>query len=160
MKIPELPTDNLYKFLAITGLILLITSTGYILYSRVNINRQIIDIEAQRQKLIIDNTTLAKEVTLLYSDKMNVKEYKIYILKQAESNSKNVEIWRLESIRKQIIAGNDYIEWPLFAVFILSVFIMAYGFEMWKKRLQVYQDEIIKNEAERSKLNKEDQEAI
>ena len=156
MNIPELPTDNLYKFLAITGLILFITSTGYVMYNRVNLNRQVIDIEAQRQRLFIDNTTLARELELLDKDKMTPKEYTIYIKKIAEINSKNVEVWRLENLRRQITDTNNWIEWPLLVLVVVSIIVMAYGFEMWKKRLQVYQDEIIKNEAERSKANRQD----
>lgn len=154
MKIPEVPTDNLYKFLAITGLILFITSTGYVIYSKVNVGRQLIDIESQRQRLIIDNTTIAKELTWLFKDKMDIKEYRVYLSKHADLNNKNIEIWRLDNIRTNIIEWHKYIELPLLLLVVVSIVIMAYGFEMWKKKLQIYQDEIIKNEAEKSK-NKE-----
>ena len=43
MQIPNIPTDNLYKFMAITGLLIILISMGFFIYSSTNIKRDIIE---------------------------------------------------------------------------------------------------------------------
>lgn len=156
MKIPEVPTDNLYKFIAITGLILFITGVLFLFYNRTTTIQQLIDIQAQKYRLISDNTVISKELSLLHKNEMNSKEYKIYLQKLNESGTINVEIMRVDALSNLLEHRLKFYEYPLLGLLFISVFIIEYGFRMWKNKLQIYQDEIIKNEAERSKINKDE----
>ena len=54
MEIPNIPTDNLYKFMAITGIVIVIISVGTFLYSLKNLKNDILEYERKVELLSVD----------------------------------------------------------------------------------------------------------
>lgn len=120
-KIP-IPTDNIFKFYALFGLLLFIFSVGSIVYVNRATNELVfqaaIELEVIRQ---IPNPSLV-DVT------------KTHVLE------KRLEI--AASDKKTFIVGSGIIAG-------ISVILMFYGFGKWHKDVQPIQDEIVKLQLEK-----------
>ena len=58
MNIPNLPTDNLYKFIALTGVVLFLTFLIYPSFRAIELNEKIYLIDAESRKLDIESSNL------------------------------------------------------------------------------------------------------
>lgn len=132
MNIPNFPTDNLYKFLTIFGFVLLISGI-YIAYNeRVDLSTK------------IDELTI-KEQSLLVIKKHQVKtpENKLDFL--ADSIALSVNIERLKN-KVELFQNHSSL---CFIIAIAGSGLLIFGIIKWHNKTQIYQDKILKNEAEK-----------
>ncbi|TRZ65045.1 MAG: hypothetical protein D4Q79_00145 [Spirochaetia bacterium] len=159
MNIPNLPTDNLYKFMAIFGLVIIIS--GFYFYTT------IIDKYSLAASSLIKEEGILKIETDYLSDEVALLETRIEIangqgdknilnnvladykavkdeLKQKEIARESIEqkIYDLEFIEKDVNAIKAY----HFGAIGLGMVLMVYGFWLWYSKLQYYQDLIIRRE--------------
>ncbi|CAZ96801.1 hypothetical protein [Zobellia galactanivorans] len=137
MKIPNLPTDNLYKFLSIFGLILFVFGTYlyntkpneiYLKVDDYNVKNQILKTNTEKDSIINLHQELINEKI-----KLNVLEEQI-----------NRDIKRLPK------------ELKMYSVIaIIGLIMIGFGFFKWYFKTQYYNDKILKNESEKLKNNKE-----
>jgi hypothetical protein len=156
MDISKFPTDNLYKFLAIFGLVIQILMFWYY------------------DKIVSEAVTLQTEI-LADTDFINGKKHSsLDLIEQLEELNNKAHIKNRDSIINLIVTENkklavykdelslaekkrvildekkDYVHmWLKFAYVInaIGLILMVAGFLLWYHKLQKYQDIIIKNEA-------------
>ena len=152
MSIPNLPTDNLYKFIALSGVAMFIIIN---LYSFKNI----IEIEEDIRKLKLESKIYKKESGFIDEDINNfntdglnsisevINQLDPIKIKLRELAIKEIRIkHNLEEVEKR---NNDkyllLIIWS--ATMIISISMMVYGFSYWYKRVQKFLDIKLKNES-------------
>jgi uncharacterized Tic20 family protein len=123
-KIP-LPTDNIYKFYALFGLMLLITSI---------------------LGTILVNTSTNEKLYEL------IKEYEA-IPKEQKEKSKSTLAEVIEKLIDVQIKNKYFFLYSLGATSGISIILMWYGFRQWHTKIQPKQDELF--ELQLSKLRKE-----
>lgn len=145
MSIPKLPTDNLYKFVAIFGIALFIFASAIYISTMPNIIQRITDLEVQKYKLTNDNVVLYEEYKHIKTrDKVIGEDLHN---KTIELKINNLELWRVNNL----IDVNNH-QWKSYnnmftTSLITSFFSIIIGFYFWYRNLQQYQDKIIKYEA-------------
>jgi len=165
MNLPSIPTDNLYKFLAITGLILCLVSIFYPTIEGDKIDREIIQLETNTNiylresehlnreqdffeeklddaKLAAKSKTLSKQGRDSISRELLEIDRKVLELriKAAEQQGYAKQILRLNSRLRLMNKCANY-------GFNSGVVLMFLGFILWYLQVQRYQDLIMKNEA-------------
>lgn len=171
MNLPNVPTDNLYKFLAIFGLVIIVVTNtlffmeGNNLISQGTVFLQSATISTYDQKAITEDRDNAQKVL----DNLN-KALQTIPLQQQQAYlnqiAKEQDIIRndnnkLVEINNNILRFNDgkeLINWMNFegtalALFVgignaIGIVVVWYGFRLWYTRLQKYQDKMIKHKAE------------
>ncbi len=129
MNIPNLPFDNLYKFLAVFGLVLIGYGMFFILSFKDNIYSEANSIDKRKSQFNNEISTLEpSERTLKHEQDSISISYAIKLMRR-----------KIDAIPSNL---------TLFAsALILGLFCSAFGFIMWHSKFQRHQDEIIKNEA-------------
>jgi hypothetical protein len=151
MKIPDVPTDNLYKFLAITGLIIFISANGMGLYATINISQQTIKFKSEILDRSLDNTLLHAGAHEDNMDNAVINGYKLFEKRYIDiGRNEHVLLQRKEEL-DLIMATYSLIKGIYKLLILISVSLMIYGFVNWKYKLQNYQDEILRNEALKSR---------
>jgi len=145
VNIPNLPTDNLYKFIALVGVVVLLAASYFPIIKARELRLAKIEIEGQMRLLEIEVQHLQDTSKQLGSNETigdcNREELvgKAYKLKmkneEIKTNSKKVEVIGIdyELIRKIQVAG-----------MILGFILSAFGFFLWYFRIQKYQDKQLK----------------
>lgn len=134
------PTDNIYKFMAITGLLLIILGITYP-YKELNKNiAEIYKLNSQANLILLDK----KE--LFYSKQLSEQEYNAKLRQYNEKLIKLNEDQGIFNAHKNqtglsIIIG-------LCGV-VIGFLLALLGFILWYKKLQKYLDVIIKTKSER-----------
>ncbi len=143
MKFPELPTDNLYKFMALFGITLLISSYFPLF---------------QTYKLMVDSARLGGEIAILEKEIESVtssinnwtkEKGSEYIEIQhkglvslVELSNKKLELTTIECIRYTYQSA-------FFFSSISSAFLIAFGFKLWYKKLQKPRDIILEEKVKK-----------
>ncbi len=151
--LPQTPTDNLYKFMAIFGLTLLIVGNvipiyiGYI--QRTNTAEAMARIRAIDREMVISGSFdifKVEDYSALTSEereKIDVKR-KDFIIKNGQA---------IDELNKLTATDFTFIIIFIFS-FVMAgtgIWLIREGFTLWYKRLQKYQDIIIRNEARASR---------
>lgn len=169
---PQAPTDNLYKFLAIFGLALVIMSFSGTMLLVKSTNTSANDVLVKMRlfeadKDYIERATGSLERTTdtlleIYSDP-KAKYDKEYARKNIEAvkekldalNKSRVDIdkqWATIDGSGQNLKFEFQFMLSMFKVTgIFGIICCLYGFINWYLKLQRYQDEIVRNDAEKSK---------
>jgi exopolysaccharide biosynthesis protein len=145
MNIPNLPTDNLYKFMALSGLFILILSVVYPLYRENELTQRLLALEGEIEVLNVDiifQTELAKN-TKRHSFSLSDPDIP-QILRFKEASVK------IETQRKQLLFLSSEIEkykrFRWIGVFCGMALILS-GFMLWYYRVQRFQDILLYREA-------------
>lgn len=149
MNLPSsIPTDNLYKFMAITGLVLIILSLYWYNKNLREIALESIELRSQVQLMAEKNFILDEKKKIVEAIKNSTSEEALAILNQ------RAELLReAPTITKRweqlFFMANEFKKqkWIIFAVIVLGVGITTVGFYLWYIRLQKYQDILMKKEA-------------
>lgn len=175
MNIPNIPTDNMYKFLSIFGLILFfgsivisLTASGRIIdtlttsvknaQTSQSIEKWVIEDKTNAENTIKDlkNTlktatiqekptiweNIGKEQSVIHEDNTKLQELAKVIYDFNNSGKSAVEWANVEKV---------YIISFLYTGVIGGPILSFIGFSFWYKKLQKYQDKIIKEKAENKK---------
>lgn len=145
MDFPNLPTDNLYKFIALVGVVVLLVASYFPIIKARELKLAMIEIEGKTRILEIEVQHLPDRTKQLKSNETigdcNREELvdKAYKLKmkneELKTNSKKLEVIGIdyEIIRKIQTAG-----------MVLGFILSAFGFFLWYFRIQKYQDKQLK----------------
>lgn len=160
MDILKIPTDSLYKFFAITGIIMIIMPSVFldnevqelILESyNLKIESEILGIE--RDYLIEETTLLKEQIDILESDELNPEKERELLdeTKRLRELTKQAEIKIVEIENKlelHSILGDrlKILLRELRILIIAGIILMFFGFYFWYIRVQVYQDGLIKHQ--------------
>jgi hypothetical protein len=135
MNIPNLPTDNLYKFCSIFGLILFVFGI-YLIYD------SNLEVYKARQKLV----NLADD----------------YIKSEPSIDSLDVKVISIDSVRMEFINPSKYrfshpniVKSYMVSLIVFGFLLGAFGFHRWYFKTQKYVDQILKNEALKIPYEKE-----
>jgi hypothetical protein len=162
MGISKFPTDNLYKFLAIFGLVIFIISYFYPIYLVNDLKVLATDLKMDEKYLYEKlNKELYQSKHLLESkDTLKNKQLILELFNEniitidsleneANQYEKRVENYNIKS--KQVERWLD----NALAGKLIGLMLMIIGFSLWYFKLQKYQDIIIKNEAMKIKNESE-----
>ncbi len=166
------PTDNLYKFCAITGVIILLISIYVPLKMDQNLRNQVAAVGLELSITEIELEYLKKETTkyqeIIKNFKDGVtpeqsqargklpllvteKEFKegLAALQTAtrDEEIKTVKIRSAHDHSKALIAELHFVRGVAIISITISTIIAVFGFILWYKKVQIYQDKIIKREA-------------
>ncbi len=167
MDIPKLPTDNLYKFIAMSGLITLIISFLYPLYFEHEFVLKVLQntTEATKARVELDHLTedlnsLIRELASLDKDfkRGKLKEYVIRVEQMAITEKEVKEKGRQIAIKNAEIQGKaeaiDYLKASTEMIKnysigfkIIGLSLAVFGFYLWYVKLQRYQDKQVKKDA-------------
>jgi hypothetical protein len=120
MNLPSLPTDNLYKFMALSGIILIISSF-YIVWDHAERSQELV--RELKTGLAVENT---------YSDNQG-------------SDLSNLKL-KLEELEHILNQKPTYMTFLLIGQ-IIGLALSIIGFGLWYLRVQKYQDIILAKQA-------------
>jgi membrane-bound ClpP family serine protease len=148
---PEAPTDNLYKFIAIFGLALLLVGAilpTYITYSeKMNYVETMAKVKALENEMLVagDFEILEEFKTEKVRTSEEVERFNAKVRDFTLKNGQAVaELERFNARNPFAVAAADNIR----ILYVIGAFLVAFGFVLWYYKLQRYQDLIIKNQAE------------
>jgi hypothetical protein len=150
---PGIPTDNLYKFIAISGLVVFVA--GFLVPLQLQNN---IDLEATKLSSAIRNATGVKvdvnhpaENTMIVKKPLPTLSGSSYptTTEAIEDTAANIqELMDLYITHRQITARTILVANIFGAIGFVLMFV---GFKLWYQRVQKFQDQIIKAEAQETK---------
>ncbi|QJR19698.1 hypothetical protein [Pelagibacterium halotolerans] len=171
---PSLPTDNLYKFQAIAGLVLVVVSSIF-MYLRVSEDA----LEVARISAVISSYE-----TLLERDAEEIRAFREQLeSREAENELDSVDLEGLQlrlsqfeelerqhresaarisedsALSRTRVDNTAMAHGPLFAMTIAGLIFMLHGFWLWYSRVQVHQDKLLRLQVEKiaSDLSKRDE---
>jgi hypothetical protein len=151
VNVPFLPTDNLYKFLALSGVVMVIASSALVWIISLHVDEQITNLE-------VESALIKEEIRFLEEDVATPE-------RRGDNGSVNPttrEGLRREIARNAARLGPEIQQtkrlnrdlWLLvvfYVVFLFGGFYAAYkGFRLWYDRLQRYQDVLLQAQAKPS----------
>ena len=159
MQLPSLPTDNLYKFIALSGLVLLVTAivvpvkiqdeidkdfARLVLIQQVKIDLAVL--EWNQAGSPPKTLTTEEAIEKWRSSQKEKKEELQSRLRKLEVSGADAEFEYYSAIRVRK-------RWRRIAYCIgaIGILLMCIGFRLWYVRLQKYQDKIIRRQAELDK---------
>lgn len=158
MNVPKLPMDNLYKFLAMTGLVMFVLSWLVPLHAIFDIQKQIARVDGQRvrwdQKVIDWNHRASIVGRSEPKQRLSHNEY--YRATQHELLAKGQALLdqfaglqgkdaTIRNLLEDLAHWESAFAWGS----VLGSVVMTTGFCLWYLKTQRYQDIILKRQAER-----------
>jgi len=133
--VKQFPTDNLYKFIALSGLSISLLSFWFIGKERAATIIAVSKIEAQ-QEILGEKIVRILEVDDIQTSEeiQNINDQKDKLFMEVES----------AKIKFKLLKEATYF---YFLTGILGLFWMLLGFYLWYVRVQVFEDQILKNRA-------------
>jgi hypothetical protein len=124
--IPSVPiaTDNIYKFAALFGLVMMISWIVAVLY------------------LLKINYEFGVE---------NINEYELLKVKTDLTQAESIRKDALEQILRLRSVGTKVFMWSLNILFLVGIGICYWGFRSWYKKVQPKQDELVNLQIEKMK---------
>lgn len=144
MDYPSIPTDNLYKFIALGGLALMIFSVTYPANKALELHLDTIAVNAQVKKLTIEVENLEREITRVETTKVIERtdaEIKLLREKVTEQKFKSVDI--RVSFEKAIVQMYWLRAYSIAAGLglVLGIIFSNIGFILWYRRVQKPNDQ-------------------
>lgn len=150
--IPSLPTDNLYKFMAITGFAMTFIS---LVLPIISLNKTAKDLGVLRAQ----NDAIARDLKLLdasiQADLANKDKQMMENYYEDYMNLKKKQNER-DRVFTEIQSNHESLGWLLkiyYSMTVLGVIIGSWGFFLWYFRVQRYLDIILRNEAIKAENN-------
>jgi preprotein translocase subunit SecG len=150
------PTDNLYKFSAIAGLLFIILSF-YPQYLNFKLNEQKIE-NMKNSKILMTDLKLANEELELLrkkheetnqskeGNKPTDEELSKYIQKRKELESRNIEIESVQELEKYYNEEINRLNFISHITFSVGILVMLIGFYLWYQKVQKPSDLILTNQ--------------
>jgi len=132
---PQLPTDNIYKFMSLAGLTLIILTAFFYLLFVFEMVTKVAQLEHLSNKLVaeadIDHSESKKR-------RLTTEEY----LRRADKIQQEI------SLLKGKNEGYSRLLENLTYLGLLGLVLSSWGFQLWYYRVQIYQDQKLKHEVE------------
>jgi hypothetical protein len=148
-QLPNPPTDNLYKFLAITGIIVLVLAylMPYILLK--DLTTQMIEQIGEANLLQIELNIVEREVTRLENNEMPTADDVTRIRTMLDDIQRNdtkrkTKLMLIDDINQEFKVISKIANYAKSIGFFLTII----GFALWYEKLQRHQDTFVKREAE------------
>lgn len=171
MNIPNIPTDNLYKFIALSGIIIVLLSIYIPKVKIAEVTDKIIDAKESKLILVVKVNNLESQVDRfkdkfgpsIKENKENNKELKVENL-YGELDELNDVLFllKIERIKQKAITERievlenrsvEIFRWSIITLF--NGLVMAFfGFWLWYSKVQKLHDLILKSEFISGKSNK------
>jgi len=172
MELPTPPTDNLYKFQALSGLTIIVLTVWFLAGQLNDVLLQCIDARNDITRLELEMSNVKQDIKLLVDNMSRMDESLTNVVTQnqkdnavAKLNKYGEQRQELQTQERDILLKGNAIEAKAYLIDwekskveilgILGVFAIAFGlilsihgFRNWYKKIQVYQDQILKNESE------------
>jgi hypothetical protein len=154
MSLPNVPTDNLYKFIALSGVLIILSSSylsiQFIFDSSQKIRELNMDISIYYSKaeFIVEDIEDLRDSNPKWDNEeiseLNylIKEQRKLLLEKIEVEEKKKELNRLDETTSIVIKY-----WLL--VLFISIAMMIYGFSKWYTKVQRFLDKKLKKESEK-----------
>jgi len=138
MNIPSLPTDNLYKLMAMSGVFIVAISLFLWASSISGLNQSIIEVSTkikiyELKKEALEHKKISGKIDTQLQDKID------NIFFQIQGNALKNKLL-LEDIKVNSLIA--------LSVILLGVFLSYLGFTLWYSRVQKYHDTILASQAE------------
>jgi hypothetical protein len=184
MNFPQLPTDNLYKFMALVGVIVLLSSFVFPSYHMFEIERQQVIARAEFEVLKAKNDLLNSESAELDLEREHLKldmerakkgKASQESSKEIESRSQNLRdrYAEIRAKRHDILANSALIGGKLEEIErllkwmghyivamavggLVGVLLISSGFRLWYDRVQVYQDALLRKQVNENSAKSEE----
>jgi len=165
MKIPSLPTDNLYKFICLAGLsIFILSQIYYQLFSyQVILKNKDLQLEMALTKKRLE--FLEKDSKLLENDKKKfeksdsperLKELEnITNLSMQKLRDLEIDAIKMNRLAKEVFYLNDLhklLQTLSIVGFVVGLFFFGAGLYLWYTRIQIYEDRIIRKKTEKQEI--------
>ena len=144
MKLPTLPTDNLYKFLALTGLVVALASVIFPYSKEYDSAIDMMEILQERKLLVIETKYLKVEVEAIRKTETH-GDASIQLLEKLK------EIELRDALLTAKREQQDYIQLHIELLnkyskrsFVIGIILSALGFLLWYFKVQRYQDKRLK----------------
>lgn len=164
LPVPSIPTDNLYKFLAVTGLICALACLLYPPIITVSMARKAADVVAARALIDIQIRDVESQIDDLSSDVHEAKT-KESDVSEAEIASLDGQLTILKEEARTLEKGLSSFERDgriaqaegealstqmdlIASAFVPSIVLALFGFLMWYLRVQRYADAVLRLQAE------------
>jgi hypothetical protein len=144
MEYPTPPTDSLYKFLALAGLVMIMFSISYPVSKTIELQLQEIDVQAERKLILFDLSELSREVKEkniqdLCSNPEN-PEIRSFKERLAVIERKRIDV---EALMDKLKVQRRWVVYYVSAALCgstLGLVLSCIGFIFWYKRVQVPND--------------------
>ena len=157
MSLPSLPTDNLYKFMTIAGLVVVVAGGIWFRDVRRELTSRVDEIQLKSQVLDIELKHLTEDMeryhqvfksrldSLQHGERPTLKEVQNFE-DPLRSRQEAVEIKKAEIDHEREILRDNRGARALFVLMCLVGFgITATGLWLWYTRLQIYQDKFVRS---------------
>jgi len=148
------PTDSLYKFLALTGIIIFLATGAFAWVAFKSFSERLYQAK-KRGRLIARKLELMQswiaDVAHPQANLIKTRDETIEIACLSEENE--VEVEELERVSRSLTAMLVISS----IVMIASTVLAAKGFSLWYDRVQVYQDQLLRSEAEEKRKTEPNQ---
>ena len=177
MEFPQIPTDNLYKFMALSGLSLLIAFILIPGQKIFDLERQTAQLSGEYEILQIELKDREHEFSSVQGkiDTLSKKMKRIpenYRLSKTESSELSSELHEIENAHqkahqnlvqtdifraktkaknnemKVVLASLNATIWVLAIGAFAGIFLVTFGFSLWHRRVQLLQDQLLKSQVE------------
>lgn len=160
LPIPTLPTDNLYKFMALSGLAILIISTVFPMMRISEIKLKLVELETQTEIIGIETQKLKEEV----SEKAEQIEKWMLRLKDLEADRKRMIKLQIKTV--ELVGQRKLVEVLLEDLRSYLIFIMvggalggllcSSGFGLWYGLVQRPSDLLLKTQLKCTLMQQEE----
>jgi hypothetical protein len=140
VNIPPLPTDNLYKFIALAGLATALFSYGFAITRISDIDLRLVESRTESDILQLERDALTHDIANPHSRPEDMAQVQSKILELAIKSA------RLEGRNKQtgVLVSDLKLAWGFLGIGMAGgVLFSFYGFKFWYRRVQAPQDKLI-----------------
>ena len=150
MDLPTLPTDNLYKFLALGGLVLLVASFAFPLIRISDIQVKLIEARRDGELLKVETASFEKELDRVgQRPKVSSADAAWYRTRLLDLRIKEIQ-WssrqeQIDQLTKELLFAQSFLGLGCGIGTVLS----AVGFALWYRRVQKPNDLLLKRQLEK-----------
>lgn len=144
------PTDNLYKFISIAGLVLFFISISFPFSKASNLAVKQAELWGQYERLKVDAQSLNGELMVAVADlnKVTQSQYKELQQKFQNQNVKRTEVETNEKVVAVFRQEIRFYTWIGIIGATVGFFMAVTGFVFWYKRVQKFEDAILQKKAQ------------
>lgn len=130
LDIPSLPTDSLYKFLALSGVLMAFGSIFFYSKLRLAIRKKIYDVELEQAE---------NEALISYFERQESHSPERLLELRKNTNKARVSVEEIRSLWKDL----KNLRVVFYLIIAIGLAMAATGFVLWYSKVQVYQDTLL-----------------
>jgi len=145
MNLPNLPTDNLYKFVALVGVVILIGASYFPIVKAREYQLSMVKLEGQLRLLNLELEYLKEKATHLKSDQDNTGHNRTELIYEAHQLKMKHEKLKTKSEELRVLEL-DYVFFSSMQRIgmLMGILTGILGFSLWYFKIQRYQDRQLK----------------